>query len=194
MNPENICNEADDNCNGANGCEAVAPAPREVGVSFFEGVDANEHGLFVSREPDGDVRCVFDPCGPEVTIPPGIWDRLFTLPPATVRALRAAAGLWPPPVVADEADVERLRFTRNAPRRGECQVIDAEDAVILRVVPAVPPADGACACCPDLAFVVGLDVALEATSDPTRFRVRFYEGGRLAGELVDVPPGLLTAT
>lgn len=178
------------------GIEVVHVAPVEVAVAFFDDVDPEASTLYVSREPNGDVHLLHDPCGPEVSIPPGMWDRLFSLPPRVVQALRAAAGPWPPPTADDAEGCEPLRFTFNAPAEGECRVVITDDAVILEPHPALIAAEeGSCACgLAEIALVVGLDVALEATTDPSRFRVRFYEGGRLAGELVDVPPGLLTAT
>lgn len=178
------------------GLEVVHVAPVEVPVAFFDGVDPEVSTLYVSREPNGSVHLLHDPCGPEVSIPPGMWNRLFALPPSVVQALRAAAGPWPPPA-ADEEEGQRLRFTLNAPNEGECRVVITDDAVILEPHPALIAAEDndSCACgLTEVVLVVGLDVALEATADPTRFRVRCYEGGRLAGELVDVPVGTLTAT
>ena len=53
--------------------------------------------LDVERRPDGAVRVLCDPCGPEVVIPPGLWERLLALTPAEVEQLRDAAGPWGPP-------------------------------------------------------------------------------------------------
>jgi hypothetical protein len=46
----------------------------------------------VERVADGFVRVLCDPGGPEVAIPPGLWERLFSLTPDEVAALRHSGG------------------------------------------------------------------------------------------------------
>lgn len=64
-------------------------------------LDLGGVGLDVERLPDGAVRIVADPAGGEGVFAPGVWERLLSLSPEDVAALRAATGPWPPAAVVD---------------------------------------------------------------------------------------------